>query len=399
MGYILTATTTTLTAKLTPLGRKLLLQNDTNLISTFSLGDSDANYYAALPLVTGEVPTNSGGMGAYSTISNSVAENVGLKSVLFVNSTGDKTKAVESQSSGVTLDFISNGIMSVSATNVTQNVISRYGFNTDPLVNLYYSFNLPLDSSADYKFTGLTSNFGGFADTALSGLDATNIVVLGIPTASYGEVLDGKSIKVQLSTTAATYTLYSTFQNTGLAPIVQDANYNDIAISTQFLGGNIALLFSDSIQKPNGGNPSLSWATGYNTIKPFSQNGKQLYNLVTNSNLSQTADTVVGVAYLDKGFIVITHPTIANNFSTSSTATTITFNSLSTMVTQNVTCIANRGEFGTSTNPTFKMGDTPRISEVGLYDAAGNLIAMAKTDRHIVKNINDFFALGIKLSV
>lgn len=399
MGYILSATTTTLTAKLTPLGRTLLLQNDTNLISTFSLGDSDANYYAALPLTTGEVPTNSGGMGAYSTVSNSIAPNVGIKSVLFVNSNGTKTKAVELQSSGVTLDYVSNGTMTATGTNVTQNVVNRNNFNTDPLVNLYSSFNLPLDSNADYTFTGLSSNFGGFAGTALSGLDATNILVLGIPTNSYGELIDGKNIKIDITTTATTFTLYSTFQNTGTPLTVQDANYNDVATSTAFLGGNIALLFSDGIQKPNGGNPSLSWATGYNTNKPFSQNGKQLYNVVTNSNLNQTADTVVGVAYLDKGFIVITHPLIANNFNTASTATTINYNSLSSIVTQNITCIANRGEFGTSTNPTFQTGDTPRISEVGLYDSAGNLIAMAKTDRHIIKNLNDFFALGIKLQV
>lgn len=398
MGYILTATTTTLTAKLTPLGRTLLLQNDTNLISTFSFGDSDANYNATLPLTTGEVPTNGGNVGAYSSISNSVPQNVGLNSVLYVDSTGAKTKAVEPQSSAVTLDYISNGFTTVSGSNITINVISRSNINTDPLVNLYSSFNLPVDSNADYTFTGLSSNFGGFAGTALSGLDATNILVLGIPTNSYGELIDGKSIHVYLETIYTNFNIYSTYQNTGLAATVQDANYNDTAANTQFLGGNIALLFSDGIQQPNNFS-SLSWATGYNTNKPFSQNGKQLYNLTTNPSLGKNQDIVVGVAYLDKGFIVITHPTIANNFNTASTATVISYNSVSSVVTQNVTCIANRGEFGTSTNPTFKTGDVPRISEVGLYDSAGNLIAMAKTDRHIVKNINDFFALGIKISV
>lgn len=398
MGYITSASTTTLTARLTPLGRTLLLQSDSNLITSFSFGDSDANYYAALPLPAGEVPSNAGNVGAFSSFSNSVANNVNIKSVLYVNSSGAKQKAVEPQSSAITLDFVVNGANTVSGANVTQKLVSRANGNTDPYVNLYYTFNLPLNSSADFNFTGLTSNFGGFANTALSGIDATNILVIGINNGSYGEVIDGKSIKLQLSTTASSYTIYSTFQNTGQPLSVQDSSNNDLAKNTAFLGGNVAFLFSDTIKTPNGGG-ALSWATGYGTIKPFSQNNKQLYNFQTNSNLGQTADTIVGVAYLDKGFLVITHPTIVNNFLTTSTATTITFNSLSSVVTQNITCIANRGEFGTSTNTTFSTGDTPRISEVGLYDVNNNLIAIAKVDRQITKNLNDFFAVGVKITV
>jgi hypothetical protein len=109
---------------------------------------------------------------------------------------------------------------------------------------------------------------------------------------------------------------------------------------------------------------------------------------------------MVGVAYLDKGFLVITHPTIVNNFTSSmSTDTTITFDSVSTAVYQNITCIAGRGEFGGSTNPTFTGSDTVRISEIGLYDNLGNLIAMGKTDRHVTKNINEFKAFNVKITL
>ena len=160
------------------------------------------------------------------------------------------------------------------------------------------------------------------------------------------------------------------------------------------------MLFSDNIQTPNGGSGSLSWATGYNTNKPFSVNGKQLYNLQTNSNLGLSADTPVGIAYLDKGIIVVTHPSIVSNYdSATASATSITFNSVSTAVYQNVTCIANRGEFGGSTNPTFTGADSPRISELGLFDTLGGLIAVAKTDRHLVKNVNEFLALNVKISL
>ena len=211
-------------------------------------------------------------------------------------------------------------------------------------------------------------------------------------------MLDGKSIKAILSTSAGTsYTIYSTFENINQSLATQDANYVDPSTDAS-LFGNVAFLVSDDIMQPNGGNPTLSWSTGFNTIKPFSVNGKSLLNRQTNTNLNLTADTIVGIAYLDKGILVITHPAIVNNFS-AVTATTVSFGSVSTIVQQNITCLANRGEFGTSTNPTFTISDSPRITEVGLYDASNNLIAIAKTDRQLVKKINDFFALSINLTI
>jgi hypothetical protein len=203
-----------------------------------------------------------------------------------------------------------------------------------------------------------------------------------------------------LPTSAGTYTLYSTFQNKGISTATEDAKLRDTSEVTAKIGSNISMLVSDDIMKPNGGSPSLSWATGFNSVKPFSVNGKQFYNLQTNSNVGLTADTVVGVAYLDKGFLVITNPTIVNNFTSSATtACTLTFDSASTAVYQNVTCLANRGEFGSSTNTTFTGSDIPRITEIGLYDDLGNLIALAKTDRQVTKNINEFKAFNIKINL
>jgi hypothetical protein len=150
--------------------------------------------------------------------------------------------------------------------------------------------------------------------------------------------------------------------------------------------------------KPNGGSPTLSWATGFGTQKPFSLNGKQLYNLQTNDSIGVSADTIVGVVYLDKGFAVITHPEIVSNFETSAgIGTNFIFNSISTSVHQNVTCIADRGFFGTTTNPTFGPGDIPRFSEIALLDNVGNIIAYGKTDRQIEKDINSFLALAVNI--
>jgi hypothetical protein len=400
MGYNNTATTLTLTAKLTPLGRQKMVSTNNALIKTFSLGDSDANYYTNLTLATGEVPGVGGDIGPNSTISNSTTQSVGMKTMLIVNSSGVLTKPVSSQSINILSEIIPNGVVTVSGSNLTQSLVNRNDITTDNLVNLYYSFGLPLNINDDTRYTGVTYTNGGFSDTALSALSATKILVVAINNANYGECIDGKTVKIELPTSAGTYTIYSTYLGGNNTLTTLDTLTSDNALQTNQFGNNVAGLVSDNIMTPNGGNPSLSWATGYNTEKPFSSNHKQTYNFQTNSNLAVTADTLVGMVYLDKGFAVITDPTIVNNFTPSaSTATTVMFNSISTNVYQSVTCIADRGEFGSTTNPTFDIGDIPRISEVGLFDDSGNLIAVAKTDRHITKNVNEFLALGIKITL
>jgi len=400
MGYNNTATTLTLTAKLTPLGRQKMVSTNNALIKTFSLGDSDANYYTNLTLATGEIPGVGGDIGPNSTISNSTTQSVGMKTMLIVNSSGVLTKPVSSQSINILSEIIPNGMVTVSGASLTKSLINRNDVTTDNLVNLYYSFGLPLNTNDDTRYTGVTYTNGGYSDTALSALSATKILVIAINNANYGECIDGKTFKLELPTSAGTYTMYSTYLGGNNTLMTLDTLIADNALQTNQFGENIAALVSDDIMRPNGGDASLSWATGYNTEKPFSLNHKQTYNFQTNSNLAVTADTLVGMVYLDKGFAVITDPTIVNNFvQSASTATTVMFNSVSTNVYQSVTCIADRGEFGSTTNPTFDIGDIPRISEVGLFDDSGNLIAVAKTDRHITKNVNEFLALGIKITL
>lgn len=400
MGFNTTASTLTLTAKLTPLGRQRFVTNSNNtLITAFSLGDSDANYYADNLLTTGQVPAESGDIGPSSGVSNSTITNATIKSYLIATPSGSLTKLVEPQSNTVNTDTTPNGQVTVSAASLSFNVINRNDYNTDSLVNLFYSFGLPITNVNDILYTATTYTNGGFSDTALSGLAQTKILAIGIDNSEYGEVLDGKQIRLILPTSAGTYTIYSTFQNKGASLRVEDTNYRDTSPVTAGIDNNIAMLFCDTIAPPNQ-DVALSWATGFGLPKPFSLNQKQLYNLQTNSNIATTADTIVGVAYLDKGFLVITHPTIVSAYTASATtATTVTFDSLSTSVYQNITCIANRGEFGGSTNPTFGTGDVPRISEVGLYDNLGNLVAIAKTDRQVPKNINEFVAFGVRINL
>ena len=402
MGYITSAITTTLTAKLTPIGRQRLITNNNLLITKFALGDSDANYNASLSLTGSTVPGFGGDVGVDNTINNSVSNDARIKNFIIVNTTGVLTKAVEPTSIKVNSSISSLGQVTVSGTGLTQNIININDTATDQLVNLFNSFSLPLNSSERDRYTATTFSSGGFSDTAISGFATDKILVIGIDNSLYGENLDGKVIRVDLTTTANTYTIYSTFENKRTPLTTEDANYKDTSTSTQHLGASQAFLFSDDVLEPNGGDVTKSWATGFGTVKPFSVNGKELYNLVTNSNLGLTADSCVGIAYLDKGFLVITNSTIVNDFdllSSGATATTVILDSIATSVSQDITCIADRGEFGTSSNSTWSTGDIVRITEIGLYDNSNNLIAIAKSDRQILKTKNAFLALGITINL
>jgi hypothetical protein len=98
MGFISSGNTLTLTAKLTPVGRQRLVSTNNALISTFSLGDSDANYNVPSTLISGQVPSIGGNIGANASVSNSTAQIANIKSPLIVNSSGLIKKSVEKQS-------------------------------------------------------------------------------------------------------------------------------------------------------------------------------------------------------------------------------------------------------------------------------------------------------------
>lgn len=397
MGYLQSASTLTLTAKLTPLGRKKIVSNNNGLIKTFSLGDSDANYNATNLLESGQVPGLGGNIGPFSNLSNSTTQTIALKSVLMVNTSGSLLKPVASQSSNVLSEIKSNGVTTISGSNITQNIVDRNDYATDSLVNLYYSFGLSLNSTTDNLFSGVTYLNGGFSDTALNSLGVSKVLVVGIDNSQYGEALDGKTIKMSITTSSGVYNIYSTYQGGTTSLSALDSSYSEPSKILNRFGSNMCVLVSDEILRPNGGDVSLSWSTGYGTNKPFSLNQKQTYNLQTNSNLGVVVDEIVGLGYLEKGFLVITNQTIVNDYVGGPIE--ITFDSISTDVFQSITCIADRGEFGSSTNTTFQINDVPRITEVGLYDSDNNLIAIAKTDKQVSKNVNEFLALGIIISL
>lgn len=403
MGFNNTSTSINLTAKLTAYGRQQLLVNSSKIITHFAFGDSDAYYGASLPLASGEVPASTGNLGTNGNASNSIAQGYAPKSLLYYNSLGQRKKLVKEGSTNVVSNTLLLGQKSITSLSFTQNKVNRLNYETDSLVNLFYSFRLPLTTADDTLFTVTPSAKGGYADTAMSGIAKDSVLVFGIDSAEYGEMIDGKTINLDLTTmTGGTnYNIYGAFEKTLTNSKKQDANYKDKSFNSSVMGGNMVFLFSDAVQRPNN-DVTKSWSTGHFATKPYSKGNKSQFNMKNDTITSTVQDELVGVAYLDKGFIVITHPDIVDNYDpahSASTATTLSFDSISTQVSQTVTCIKDRQEFGASSNVTWSEGDKVRVTEVLLLDDTNNVIAIAKTDRSLELTASQFMALSVTISV
>jgi hypothetical protein len=402
MGFLTnTAPTITLTAKLTPFGRQQLLLNSNSVITKFSIGDGDANYYGDLPLSNGRVPDLSGELGPNNTPNNGVYSGVVIRRPIIVNATGATKKAIQIGSNTVVITPLLNGMTTLSGNSLTQLIINRNLGSTDGNTNLFYSFGLPI-TQADKDLYTTFNTPTGYLNTAIRNINKDKVLVLGIEACSYGEILDGKTIKIDLATTSGAtipnYTIYSTFQKSTTALSTVDTQVKEIQYLASAIGPNIAYLFSDQVQRPNN-NAALSWGTGFGLTKPFSLNNKELFNAVTVAP-STNVGNAIGIAYLDKGIIVITHPDIVNNYDTSSASTTtINFNSISNEVAQNITCIVERDEFAVSSNNTHGLGDMIRVTEVALYDNSNNVIAFGKSNEPIIIGATQYMALGVKILV
>tara|TARA_R110000796_G_scaffold19237_2_gene57775 strand:+ start:2950 stop:4152 length:1203 start_codon:yes stop_codon:yes gene_type:complete len=400
MGFLASANTITITAKLTPFGRQQLLTNSSSIITQFSLGDSDANYTGELTLGRGEVPAMAGEIGTDFLFSNGVYSGVNIKSPIVVNGLGDIRKLVSAGSSSVLITPKNLGLTTITGSTLTQLITDRTNGDNDAYANLFKSFGLPITTNEKLNYSSISSPTG-YLDTAIRNLNKDKVLVIAIDKCSYGETLDGKAIKVNLETSGGTpFTLYSTFEKS-LTPLTSvDNQVKELLSLGTAVNNNIAFLFSDSIRKPNN-NPSLSWGTGFGTTKPFSLNNKQLFNPVSVSSTNTNVDTAVGVAYLDKGFIVITEPSIVDNYNlvTASATTVVTHNHISNEVSQNITCIVERDEFSSTNNSTYTSGDLIRVSEVALYDTFNNVIAYAKSNEHIIIGASQYVALGVKILV
>ncbi|MDB0059558.1 hypothetical protein N9F18_00215 [bacterium] len=431
MGFIDSATTVTIRARLTDIGRERLLTNSNTIFSHFVLGDSDANYNTSENLTTGRVPTNSGNLGANSLTNDNIYQNVGVGSKLFLTVPPTTKKSVEINSSKINSEIKLVGENTVSGESLSYLQIDKTITNNQN-TNYFKSLSLPIKKVDVNVFTGTTSQNGGWSDTPFSGLGVSKVLMGVIDNDKYGEIIDGKSVKLSIpvftgftsggtGTGITTYNIYSTFPNTTIPKTDLDSVYIDRSSYPKSLFKrtiNVSYLVSDEIQKPNN-DTNKSWSTGYDTFKPFSLNRKELVNVQGVPSTGINADKIAGVIYLDKGIFAITDQTIVENVAinfSGDVETTTTNNGLGLYyytggsyncvvdsiqkdLVQNIVCIAARGEFYNSQNETLNISDDVRISEVAITDVSGTVLAIGKTDRHIVKKKNDFVVFDVQIVI
>lgn len=398
MGFISSASTITITAKLTPIGRQQLLTNTSNIITNFTLGDSDANYLCESPLDMGMVPDLAGELGTDQLFSNGLWSGVAVESPIIVNDLGATKKQIQVGSSEVVITPKPLGFTTITGTSITQLIVDRNDTTTDGNVNLFKSFGLPITQDDKNLYTTFTSPIG-YLDTAIRNLNQDKILVLSIDKCMYGEILDGKTVNIELETTLGTqYNLYTTFEESLTPKSSLDSQISETLELGSRIGKNIAFIFSDEIQKPNA-DPSKSWSTGSDGIKNFTINNKETFNPISVPSTSTNMDLAIGVAYLDKGIIVITEPSIVNNYDPITATPVIKTNSVSNEIAQNITCIVERTEFSESSNNTWSEGDLIRVSEVALYDKFNNIIAFAKSNQQIIIGANQYMVLGVRILV
>ena len=318
-----------------------------------------------------------------------------------------------------TLNPAFNGYNEVLGNSLKMTVAQRNPNNGRPFSNLYSSFNLP---AANFEVNSWDIEWSSNALQQIENDD--NVVVIEIPKNSYGELIDGRTIKLTLPyITGGTFDCYSSYYlsyNASSDPS-QEAEYfgHTSALNLGYANPdietpstNVAFLFSDKFRQPAGGG---SWADGYTTSSPpagypdgttffsFAQDKKVA---LSSSGATSGIDEPIGICYLDKGFIVITDSGVTQsiNWSASTAGTGYTYSAEKQWVL-NVLCEANPQEFGVTKNPTaadlnptvnangeyelFSVNKPVYISEVGLYDTDGNMLAIAKPDKPVEKYYNN----------
>lgn len=180
----------------------------------------------------------------------------------------------------------------------------------------------------------------------------------------------------------------------------------------------IVYLFSDDIRKPSISATTAttinSWATGFGLDCPYSQSDKLPFNYIDDQVNGYYVDQPVGVVDLLGGQVKIFNEDIVEAFDftgaisgdSSSGATfstsgaSATFKSYDLNQGLNITVLANRNEFTTSTNPTYDpitCDGKLYITSIDLYDEQGRLVAKALPDSPVEKTKDSVFVSTLNI--
>jgi hypothetical protein len=327
---------------------------------------------------------------------------------------------------------------------------------TSKEANYFSSFGLPYEDSVLASGSTLATQY-----PEIYQLNRDKIVIMPIPKEKYSELIDGRSITMKVPQLSGT---------TGIsAKTIYSSTYTTLTKTDNnpILGSNVAFLFSDEINKPytgdtgNGQFPHVgntTWGANINyTDRPaavsyadLSSNdvntdtrpwsAVSLSNVVpeeypTNTNQGYNYDIPLGFVALDKGFIVLTHPTIINNipwglgqiqttavpnttsgttniYFSASTTSNLSYIDISINYKTTVVCLALPQEFYFSNNPSWDFVynynelinntngfESVYVTEVGMYNRNSELVAVAKISEPLEKTYTNFINFVLNIDV
>lgn len=385
-------------------------------------------------------------------------------------------KYTKSVSSLMTIQSETNTLKLLQSSSLLYTLCDRDN-SADKKGNLFMSFNLP--TSPTELGTGSTLSLY-FPE--LQQLNSDQIIICPIPATSYSEFIDGRSITWTFpqsggSNTAAAHSAVSIYSSTYTSdkPLKSE--------TSPLLGDNIVYLFCNEINRPYSGYTvdemgvrtsratNTSWepdttnylrrpsATSYKEVKGTSlSNG---FNTDTRTNTKYSVevsstypenrsgynyDIPVGFVVLDKGFMVITHSGLTNNFpwtlgvispqgTTSSGVNTLSgktdiyftgvtsggdktsqliFTDINTSFKTSAVCLAMPKEFYISNNSTWNRAkalaeinsqsgvvslDPLKVTEIGLFNALGELIGAAKLSEPVEKTFVNVVTFNIDIEM
>ena len=169
-------------------------------------------------------------------------------------------------------------------------------------------------------------------------------LIFEIPNGSYGELIDGKSVKFTMpyhvpdapasvvdtklgyytyDASPTQLTAYGTYNKKNLNATNLDRVLSEIDLSVKDIGikpdinnittyeSNVVLLFSDQIKAPQTASLT-SWGAGYSDLI----DGVRVFNStsVEKALYDYKSDECIGFVALDKGFVVITHPVVVDSY-------------------------------------------------------------------------------------
>jgi hypothetical protein len=343
----------------------------------------------------------------------------------------------------------------VNGLDLTYTLCDRTDLNSE-LSNYFLSFNLPYNSDNLPVDSVLSTTY-----PEVQQLNVDRIVITPIDRSKYHEIIDGRSITLKVPQDDGVGGLSAKTLISSTYNILEKTDTNNLLGSNvAFLFcDEINLPYTGSTD--NGTNNSRAnintWDYGDSFVerpaavsyidlqsddintdqRPFSGVNQAVSvgeSYPGTSNQGYNYDIPVGFAALDKGWFVYTHPEIVNNipwtggtdssgnpntsgategiYFTDTTISNSNFVDIDVEYKTSIIALVFPTEFFFSTNPSWDHAknyqeqqsgtfgyDPVSISEIALYNMKGEIIAISKLDRPLVKQYNDLVTFNLDINL